>query len=947
MIPRPINLRHRDGRQASISAEPADGGWIVRVGVGRNVDRLQTSKTVGPVDEGEVSEAFATLRAELAADGFQSGATTAALTDLSATPRDPRQRGLAATRLFYLADPIACEPLLAALKNANEEACAIIDALGTCGDEHAAEIVAEHAARKLLSRRRSGVEALINLGSHASLDGAVERLEEELAGPLLDPTKASEPARIAATLLEAEPKRRGQYADFLYEYAGLTNQPVIAEGVCNFLFQLGNGWHDPYVWRYTKSILKRAQLRRDADTLGRLATRIDVSRSSSQVANVKSGLTGEVGFTTVFRSTTRDYIRRRVWRHLRNLAEYDPAHYPRHAACVLGGYQPTDEALLTRRSDHWQWSPFFGRDPWNRAYLVGRILHGGDPSTLFSGMKWIDAATRSEVERRKAESAADRARREAEWRQRREALQAARRERPTGIFGRAINWLTGNNAPPLDPAVETPADPPSARPQETTAPRPADRPEAFPQLWDADPTAFAALLARSRIERFIAFGLAGIERHPNALQSAEADDIVAMLDSPNERVVSLAADELQRRLSTDAVDWPLVLRLAFDERDEARTVAHEVLRRRPDAWTDGPERVVGLLTGSQADTAVVAAEVLVAVLSEADDTVRRALADRLLLILHNPPPPLPMPVPDDDSADDIDEARTMMGTPDDPRLDAVASVLADALALEADQLLPDTTDVIALLDGPAASARVAAAVLEQRSDAVELLGLLGLLRLADHDVTSVRAVACNLLRAHPTLWQTDPAPLLDLAEGQWPDTREVIADLLLRQTDFATLGVDNFLALLDSTLEDVRTAAKSAVLEGLATIDRTDLAEKLAEHPARDMRSFALDMAIDALPAGADALHKLRPLLVTALLDVTPSRALKVRVFDAIAESGATSDDAARLAADILLPVARSVTADDADRALAALAAVKIARPDAFEQLAITQIGNHRLDGAA
>ena len=936
MPPPPVILRHPTrpaGRVASVSTEPTgQGTHLLRLARGDHPDRLSADRTLGPFADADLQSAFDAAVTELRTEGYQTGGLAAAIDLLTRAPRDTRRRATAAGRLFWHADPIACEPLLSALAEANEEACPLIDALGRCGDGRAFVAVRENAARKLLSRRRSGVEALIHLDDAAGIAAARDRVRAELPDDL--------------SLDAVDDQRRGQTADFLYKYAGLANDPAAADAALRWAESLPF-LGEPFAWRYVKSLFKRACLRLDADAFGRLARLIDAAKTRPRTANLKSGLTGQTTLTPVFRAATRDYLRRRAWRHLRRLAEHEPARYAPHAASLLAAYRPADTAAFARKSDAYPDYSVRGRDltygidEWARSFLVGHVLHGNDPSLQWTGMRWSTAGTRKAalVQRQNYHK------RQRDARQR---LTERRRVEPhpidtvfPSVWQRLLALVAGRRQPRVTHTYGVRPDLPDEPPVPEAPPGEPDSPvaraEAYPHLWDAAPRAYLTVLAKARVPEFARFAFDAVRsRHPDLPRQATADELLGMLDAPLEDAAELAAVELRRRLDADDPPWELVRRLADDGRAEAREVAYEVLRRRADVWAGDADRVVGLMIGPRAETADVAAGVLIERLPAEADQVRRDVAGRLLAVLRDPPPPVPVPA---EEGADAAEAAAMFASADDPRLDAVARVLAEALAAEADEQAGPTSGLPTLLAGPAPAATVAAAVLARREDAADALGLDGLLALIDHDLAAVRAAAMQIVSETPRLWADPPTPLLAVAEGRWPDARAVALALLFECVEFDQLGVDALQSLLDSTLIDVRSAAMRAAADNLHRIDAARLAGRLAEHPARDVRSFAFDLAATHLPADAASLIRLRPLLVASLLDATPNRPAKRRAFDALARLGVADAEAARVAAAVLLPITRSAVAADAERATAALVTVKLAHPDAFAGVSVAAIG--------
>src|SRR5207248_48309 len=80
----------------------------------------------------------------------------------------PAVRARAALKLARRFPELAFDALAAVLPAAVDEVCSLVDALGIAGDARAVPLVREYAERKLLSRRRSAVEALRRLGDRGS-----------------------------------------------------------------------------------------------------------------------------------------------------------------------------------------------------------------------------------------------------------------------------------------------------------------------------------------------------------------------------------------------------------------------------------------------------------------------------------------------------------------------------------------------------------------------------------------------------------------------------------------------------------------------------------------------------------------------------------------------------------------------------------------------------------
>ncbi len=285
--------------------------------------------------------------------------------DLLSKLDDPSStvRARMALRLGWMRYPQAAEAILARLPDAVDELCSYVDALGFLGDPMAIPAVREIASRKLLSRRRSGVEALYNLADAEGLKTVHKRAISELPNNVQAAVEETDSAEAIVKSLKTitDPKRLGLYLDTLYELA----DPVANEAIKLLLDT--QKFDQPFIWRYVKSLLKRATLRGDYAMFGWLAHRIErqAKKSKGRTANVKSGYDGADRNTPIFRSKTQKFVRRSNWRHLRKMAHYQPELYPLVAAEALIPYTEQDTQVPVSR---------MGR--FADCYLLHRILFG-------------------------------------------------------------------------------------------------------------------------------------------------------------------------------------------------------------------------------------------------------------------------------------------------------------------------------------------------------------------------------------------------------------------------------------------------------------------------------------------------------------------------------------------------------------------------------------------
>jgi hypothetical protein len=333
------------------------------ISVARGLSRkLALPQLFGPYESDQVQARVDEIVAGLRQEGFGRAGVPALVEALGAS--DARRRALAALRLGWMREASVVPQLLAAAERNGEDLSSIVDALGAIGDARAVALARREAERKLLSRRRSGAEALRALRDDEGVAGvrerALGRLPDNVRQALTSPE--GEPVAVLAQAVAAAPaKDRGLALDSLYELGS-----AVCAAAARRALQ-GLTLDEAFVWRYAKSLFKRAVLRHDAVTFGWLAHRIEhVGRESTgTTASVKSGYDGQVHTTRIFSRRTRDYMRRLGWRYLRRLARYRSELYTRAAAEAIVHYTVDDER-----------NPDGKHGAYADCYLLNRVLWG-------------------------------------------------------------------------------------------------------------------------------------------------------------------------------------------------------------------------------------------------------------------------------------------------------------------------------------------------------------------------------------------------------------------------------------------------------------------------------------------------------------------------------------------------------------------------------------------
>jgi hypothetical protein len=375
MHPNAIRFYNPNGphRVAVVSVEPGPGAeqFLIRLSRGPNARKLKTQSTHGPYPRVEIGGHIAEIAGTLRGEGFWPAGMHDLLTRLES--ENSAVRGRAALRLGWRRASEAVDALLNLLPAAVDEGCTVVDALGWIGDPRAIPAVRAQAGRKLLSRRRSGVEALRNLGDQEGLttarQAALERLPESIRGLATEPGNVE---KLTQAVVQLETKEQGPVLDTLYELATPSAVSAVRATLCQLNFA------QAHLWRATKSIFKRALLRHDFVIMGWLNHVIEARGRTSHgtSATVKSGYDGTQRHTRIFQKWTHDFMRRLTWRYLRDVARYRPEDYANAAAEVVIHYGPEDGV-----GDD-TWGPRYGG-----CFALHQILYGASKRFEQSGRK--------------------------------------------------------------------------------------------------------------------------------------------------------------------------------------------------------------------------------------------------------------------------------------------------------------------------------------------------------------------------------------------------------------------------------------------------------------------------------------------------------------------------------------------------------------------------------
>lgn len=216
-----------------------------------------------------------------------------------------------------------------------------------------------------------------------------------------------------------------------------------------------------------------------------------------------------------------------------------------------------------------------------------------------------------------------------------------------------------------------------------------------------------------------------------------------------------------------------------------------------------------------------------------------------------------------------------------------------------------------------------------------LLGKLGpdefeldaLVRLADHEILTIRQGAWALVRGAKDRFRVAPAALARLCDARWQDTR-AFAFEFVRSFPAEQLVPDTVVAIIDSIEPLVQRFGQTLLHEHWRDEDAERYLLRLSEHPSGNVQLLVTSLLERYARNNIVLLEKLLPCLTSVLCQVNRGGVAKQRVLEFLRKEALSSPDAARLIAPLL--ERQSLTAAVSHRApiIATLVSLRERYPD-------------------
>ena len=191
-----------------------------------------------------------------------------------------------------------------------------------------------------------------------------------------------------------------------------------------------------------------------------------------------------------------------------------------------------------------------------------------------------------------------------------------------------------------------------------------------------------------------------------------------------------------------------------------------------------------------------------------------------------------------------------------------------------------------------------------------------IVKLAGHEVLSVREAAWQMCAENLQRLRTESESTARLVDSRWEDSRRFAFDFLREHfAQDGALSIAVLVGICDSVRPDVQQFGREMITRLFQDGQGEEYVLKLSEHPAEPMQLFASTFLEQHATDNPDQLALLAPFFVSVLSRVNRGRVAKTRTMALLERESIKSEPAAAVAAEILIRV--SATSAIADRAAA------------------------------
>jgi len=182
----------------------------------------------------------------------------------------------------------------------------------------------------------------------------------------------------------------------------------------------------------------------------------------------------------------------------------------------------------------------------------------------------------------------------------------------------------------------------------------------------------------------------------------------------------------------------------------------------------------------------------------------------------------------------------------------------------------------------------------------QLLKVIEIVKLASHDILTVREAAWKMYDADVPRMEKSLVTAVRILDSKWDDSREFGFDFIRNRINPEVLTPESMISICDSVRPDVQQFGRELITREFTEDAGPEYLMKLSEHPTADLQLFVTNYLTDFGSDNLERLESLGPYFVSILSRVNRSRVAKDRVFWFLEAELKKSEQAASIIAPIL-----------------------------------------------
>ncbi len=194
-----------------------------------------------------------------------------------------------------------------------------------------------------------------------------------------------------------------------------------------------------------------------------------------------------------------------------------------------------------------------------------------------------------------------------------------------------------------------------------------------------------------------------------------------------------------------------------------------------------------------------------------------------------------------------------------------------------------------------------------------------IVKLANHEILSVRQAARQMfLQILPRLRTNtqDMVAAVRILSAKWQDSREFAFKIFTTEFTETEFTPEVLITICDSVREEARTLGRDLLTRNFRETDGEEYLLKFSEHPSADMQLFVTNYLEKYATNNPEKLQKLEPLFLGILSRVNRGSTAKKRIFTFLETEAQKSELAAKTIAQIMTRQSATIAITDKSKAL-------------------------------